>query len=338
MNFGRYVKDKINYILSFIVYGLIIIFFLYAMEISKDIIIIVISISFIFAFTGFIISFYNKNKTFKNINNIIDKLDEKYLISEIINKPKREEKLAYYNILKKANKSMIENVTDIKNHQKEYKEYIESWVHEIKIPITSAKLLCENNKNDITNKIDEELEEINNYVEQVLFYARLEQVSNDFMIKEINLQNVVKNVILRNKKIMIQNNMKVDIENINCICYSDEKWLEFILNQIIINSIKYKKLNNSTIWISVEQDKDNVKLKIRDNGLGIKKSELGRIFDKGFTGSNGRNHKRSTGIGLYLCKRLCTELGMKIFADSNEGEYTEIVILIPRVLSYKILR
>ena len=102
MNFGRYVKDKINYILSFIVYGLIIIFFLYAMEISKDIIIIVISISFIFAFTGFIISFYNKNKTFKNINNIIDKLDEKYLISEIINKPKREEKLAYYNILKKA--------------------------------------------------------------------------------------------------------------------------------------------------------------------------------------------------------------------------------------------
>lgn len=338
MNFGRYVKDKINYILSFIVYGLIIIFFLYAMEISKDIIIIVISISFIFAFTGFIISFYNKNKTFKNINNIIDKLDEKYLISEIINKPKREEKLAYYNILKKANKSMIENVTDIKNHQKEYKEYIESWVHEIKIPITSAKLLCENNKNDITNKIDEEVEEINNYVEQVLFYARLEQVSNDFMIKEINLQNVVKNVILRNKKIMIQNNMKVDIENINCICYSDEKWLEFILNQIIINSIKYKKLNNSTIWISVEQNKDNVKLKIRDNGLGIKKSELGRIFDKGFTGSNGRNQKTSTGIGLYLCKRLCTELGMEIFADSNEGEYTEIVILIPRVLSYKILR
>ena len=338
MNFGRYVKDKINYILSFIVYGLIIIFFLYAMEISKDIIIIVISISFIFDFTGFIISFYNKNKTFKNINNIIDKLDEKYLISEIINKPKREEKLAYYNILKKANKSMIENVTDIKNHQKEYKEYIESWVHEIKIPITSAKLLCENNKNDITNKIDEEVEEINNYVEQVLFYARLEQVSNDFMIKEINLQNVVKNVILRNKKIMIQNNMKVDIENINCICYSDEKWLEFILNQIIINSIKYKKLNNSTIWISVEQNKDNVKLKIRDNGLGIKKSELGRIFDKGFTGSNGRNQKTSTGIGLYLCKRLCTELGMEIFADSNEGEYTEIVILIPRVLSYKILR
>ena len=260
------------------------------------------------------------------------------MISEIINKPKREEKLAYYNILKKANKSMIENVTDIKNHQKEYKEYIESWVHEIKIPITSAKLLCENNKNDITNKIDEEVEEINNYVEQVLFYARLEQVSNDFMIKEINLQNVVKNVILRNKKIMIQNNMKVDIENINCICYSDEKWLEFILNQIIINSIKYKKLNNSTIWISVEQNKDNVKLKIRDNGLGIKKSELGRIFDKGFTGSNGRNQKTSTGIGLYLCKRLCTELGMEIFADSNEGEYTEIVILIPRVLSYKILR
>ena len=112
----------------------------------------------------------------------------------------RKENLAYYKILKRANKSMLENVTKINTIQKDYKDYIESWVHEIKIPITSAKLICENNKSEITNKIDEEIEEINNYVEQALFYARLDQVSNDFMIRKINLADVVRNVLARNKK------------------------------------------------------------------------------------------------------------------------------------------
>ena len=242
----------------------------------------------------------------------------------------RKENLAYYKILKRANKSMLENVTKINTIQKDYKDYIESWVHEIKIPITSAKLICENNKSEITNKIDEEIEKINNYVEQALFYARLDQVSNDFMIRKINLADVVRNVLARNKKIMIQNNIKVEVKNIATDVFSDEKWLEFILNQIIINSIKYKKEQNAVITISSIDNKENVHLKIKDNGKGIKESEINRIFDKGFTGTNGRNQKKSTGIGLYLCKRLCEELDMNITAKSKENEFTEITIIIPR--------
>lgn len=206
MKFSRYVKDKINYTLGFIVYCMIILAYTGAMQIDKDVSIVIITISLIFFVTGVIINYWKKNKYIKNIEKIMDGLDEKYLISEVIDKPKREENLAYYKLLKRANKSMLENVTDVKNTQKEYKEYIESWVHEIKIPITSAKLLCENNKSEITNKIDEEIEEINNYVEQALFYARLDQVSNDFMIRKIKLADVIKNVLSRNKKIMIQNN------------------------------------------------------------------------------------------------------------------------------------
>lgn len=166
---------------------------------------------------------------------------------------------------------MLENVTDIKEKQKDYKEYIESWVHEIKIPITSAKLLCENNKSDITNKIDEDIEEVNNYVEQALFYARMDQVSNDFMIREISFNEVIKNVLARNKKIMIQNNMKVELKDVNIKCYTDEKWLEFILNQIITNSIKYRNDNNAVIKITGIQNKENIILKIKDNGIGIKR-------------------------------------------------------------------
>ena len=163
-----------------------------------------------------------------------------------------------------------------------------------------------------------------------MFYARLDQVSNDFMIRKVNLEEIIKNVLVKNKKIMIRNNMKVELEDTNVSAYTDEKWLEFILNQIIINSIQYRKEKNSKIVMSLKENKESVELSIKDNGIGIKKSEIDRIFDKGFTGTNGRNKKKSTGIGLYLCKRLCEELGMTIEVESVEKEYTNIVIIIPR--------
>ena len=330
MKLSEYIKDKINYILALAIYLIIISTYLKAINLTYLTIFIVIFITFTFFILAFLLSYYKTSKYLRNIEKTMDKLPEKYLITEILQKPRSAEKLAYYRILKRANKSMLENVTDIKEKQKDYKEYIESWVHEIKVPITSAKLLCENNKSDITNKIDEDIEEVNNYVEQALFYARMDQVSNDFMIREISLNEVIKNVLARNKKIMIQNNMKVELKDVNIKCYTDEKWLEFILNQIITNSIKYRNDNNAVIKITGIQNKENIILKIKDNGIGIKKSEIDRIFDKGFTGTNGRNQTKSTGIGLYLCKRLCEGIGMEIDANSKENEYTEIVIIIPR--------
>lgn len=330
MNFWKYVKDKINYILVFIVYCLIILLYLNAMQVNNNVTIFMLLISSVLFIVTFIITFIRKNKYIKSINNILDNLNEKYLISEVMDKPKREENLAYYRILARSNKSMLENVNRVKEIQKDYKEYIESWVHEIKIPITSAKLLCENNKSEITDKIEDEVEEINNFVEQVLFYARLDNVSNDFLIRKVDLAEVVSKVISRNKKIMIQNNMRVELKNIDVLAYTDEKWLEFVLNQIMINSIKYKKEKDAVLYIEVAEQKDNVILQVKDNGIGIKKSELDRIFDKGFTGTNGRNSKRSTGIGLYLCKRLSKELGMDITAQSVENEYTTIKLIIPK--------
>ena len=150
------------------------------------------------------------------------------------------------------------------------------------------------------------------------------------MIRKVNLEEVVRNVLARNKKIMIQNGMKKKKKNIELSAYTDEKWLEFILNQIIINSIKYRKEKSPQVNIEMVENKENVQLSVKDNGIGIKKSEIDRIFDKGFTGTNGRNQKKSTGIGLYLCKRLCEELGMLIEAESKENEFTKITIIIPR--------
>ena len=195
MKFTKYLKDQINYILVFITYCIIIIGYLNIMEVDPNIKIVLITISTIIFIAGIIITYIKKNRYIKNISSIIEHLDEKYLISEVMEKPKRQGNIAYYKILKKATKSMLEKVSKVIETQREYKEYIESWVHEIKIPITSVKLLCENNKSEVTLKIDEEMEEINNYVEQALFYARLDQVSNDFMIKEIKLADTIKTVI-----------------------------------------------------------------------------------------------------------------------------------------------
>lgn len=184
MKFTKYVKDNVNYILAFIVYCMIIVCYINAMRVNKNISVVIIVISFIFFTTAFFTNYYRKNKYFNNINKLMDGLQEKYLISEVTKKPKRGEELEYYKILKRANKSMLENVTNIKTIQKDYKEYIESWVHEIKIPITSSKLLCENNKTDITSKIEEDIEEINNYVEQALFYARFPSVISSILAGE----------------------------------------------------------------------------------------------------------------------------------------------------------
>lgn len=330
MNFAKYAKDKINDILGFIVYCLLLVAYLKAMKVNSNVILVVISASCIFFGVGFLVSFWKKCAYFKNINQMMDALEEKYLISEVMEKPRREENLAHFRILKRANKSMLENVSKVRSAQKAYKEYIESWVHEIKIPITSSKLLCENHKSEVTEKIENEMEEINNYVEQALFYARLDQVSNDFMIREVNLGEIIKSVLARNKKVMIQNNMKVNLQNCDVMAYTDEKWLEFILNQIMMNSVQYKMEENPEIRIEVKENKENVVLFVRDNGIGVKTNEIDRIFDKGFTGSNGRRQKKSTGIGLYLCKRLCEELGMEIEAESRENEFMEVRIIIPR--------
>lgn len=330
MSLVRYIKDKILYILVYEIYCLFMVLYLDAINVGSSEIILIIVITTLIAAFIMLLNYNKKNRIIKELKETIDKLDEKYLIGEIMKKPSNCELLEYYKILKLANKSMLDKIAQSQRKQKEYKEYIESWVHEIKLPITSIDLYCNNNRNDITRKIIEENAKINNFVEQALFYARLDSVSNDYMIKRISLNECVNNVIFKNKNTLIQNKVKIEINEFNVNVYTDEKWLEFILNQIIINSIKYKDDNNPTISIYQEENKENVCLYIKDNGIGIKSSEINRVFEKGFTGSNGRKNSKSTGIGLFLCKKLCDELGLTIQIESREDEYTIVKIIIPK--------
>ena len=214
----------------------------------------------------------------------------------------------------------------------DYKEYIELWIHEIKIPIATSKMIIENNKNEITKSIYEELDKIENYTEQALFYARSNTANKDYIIKKTNLEKIINNVILKNKTEFIHKKIQLDMHDINIEVRTDSKWVIFILNQIINNSIKYRKQNeNLKIEIFAKKQKENICLYIKDNGMGIKKGEISRVFEKGFTGTNGRIlNKKSTGIGLYLCKKLCDKLGMAIELNSEENIGTEIKLIFPQ--------
>lgn len=193
-------------------------------------------------------------------------------------------------------------------------------------------MVIENNKNTVTKSIDEELDKVENYIEQALFYARSNTVEKDYYIKKSKLKDIVNESIKKNKNALIQEKISMNIHDLEFDVNTDSKWIMFILNQIIQNSVKYKrKDNNLEIEIYGKKGKENVILYIKDNGIGIKKEESARVFEKGFTGTNGRmSNKKSTGIGLYLCKKLCDKLGIAIELNSIQNEGTEVRLVFPQ--------
>ena len=190
-------------------------------------------------------------------------------------------------------------------------------------------LFIENNSNTIPFHIKSEIQKIEDYVEQVLYYSRSNDVNKDYIIKSFNLENIVRKVIRKNARDCISKKIAINIGNINNIIYSDPKWVEFIINQIIINSIKYSKSKNAVIDINSIVNKNNIVLTITDNGVGIDEKDVFRVFEKGFTGENGRKYSKSTGIGLYLCKKLCDKLGLNINLTSKKDEGTSVSIVFP---------
>lgn len=247
-----------------------------------------------------------------------EQLEEKYLISEVMDKPARADDRVYYELLRMANKSMLEKIGEINRERTEYKEYIEQWVHEVKTPIAAMKLICENHRFSVNRDMLVELEKTNRFTEQALYYARSECAEKDYLVKEIRLFEVVHRAIADNKHLLLQNGVRIDLQETEDIIFCDEKWLCFILNQMIVNSVKYCT-GQLILKFYAEQERNKVTLCIQDNGIGIEADDLPRIFEKGFTGKNGRRVSQdSTGIGLYLCRRLCDKLGIELDAVSSE--------------------
>lgn len=264
------------------------------------------------------ICYLSRKKRLDKLLEMAGQLKERYLIPEVMQKPDRAEEQVFYQILKMSEKSMLERIGEVERERGEYRAYIEQWVHEVKTPITALKLLCENNRSPFSRDVLAELENINRYTEQALYYARSEHTEKDYSIREMNLADVVHGAIADNKYLLRQCDMAITVDDLEPVVYADDKWVRFILNQIISNAVKYRAPQHPALRIFTERSDDQVLLSIADNGIGIPESDLPRIFEKGFTGQNGRTIHSSTGIGLYLCKRLCDKLGIGLAASSSD--------------------
>ena len=324
MKLSTYLKDKLYAFIIFIIYIIILILFLIALKLSSSIIIFITAFTIVIFFVILFFDYFRKRKFYSELLDKLNTLDKKYLLIEMVLVPNFLEGKMLYDVLDEVNKNEHDLISNLKNKQEDFKEYIELWIHEVKLPLASLTLINRKDKNTLR-----ELKRIEDDVEQILYYVRCENANNDYLIKEWNLDTIIKNVALRNKDDLLALGIDFKVDNCNLKVLTDSKWLEFIINQIVSNSIKYKKDKDSIIEITGKDTDDYVTITIYDNGKGISKSDLPRVFSKTFTGNNGRTYSsKSTGMGLYLCKELCNKLGHKIEIDSIVDEYTKVTITI----------
>ena len=328
MKLSKYLKTNYLIILLFIVIIAIIDLMLVSFKTNSQAV-IGVSITAIVGFVLYIIYDFNRRKKFYNkLLNGLDLLDKKYLITEMIDKPDFYEGEIFYDALYEIDKSMAEKIKEYSLSIQDFKEYIEMWIHEVKLPLASLNLIVHNHRELSDKKITEQLKRLDDDIEQVLYYVRSENAEKDYLIKETELNKVISNVAMKNKDILLENNINFEVNVGNKKVLTDSKWLEFIVNQIVSNSIKYIRNDvEHLIKITSEENNKCTILKIYDNGIGISKSDIPKVFDKTFTGNNGRKIETSTGMGLYIVKQLCKKLGHKITIDSKENEYTEVSIL-----------
>ena len=272
--------------------------------------------------------FWRTKRRLSELQAIMQGLDQRYLFTECVPKPQDLYERKLFDLLRLSGKSMIETVSNAQAAQKEYREYIEQWVHEIKTPITAAKLICRNTDSDTRRKLSMELAQIDAHVERALFYARTENPEKDFIISKVELSAICEGAIQAHRTLLIQNGVRVETENLDENVYTDGKWVSFMLGQLLQNAARYRG-KNPVITLSGKRLGRQVQLAVQDNGIGIPAHELPRVFDRGFTGRNGRSRGGSTGMGLYLCKRLADALEIGVQIQSTEGEGTCVTLTFP---------
>ena len=234
---------------------------------------------------------------------------------------KKEEKLK--NQIQELEEANLNLRNDFLAKEKELQEYFLIWIHQIKTPITAGKLICDGDiENENIKNIKKELIYIEDYTNMALSYLKMSNHNTDMDISLVNLDDIIRPLIKKYAILFISNNIKLEYEKLNVKVITDSKWCMVVIEQLLSNAIKYTK--NGTVSISFNE-KENY-LEIKDNGIGIKDSDLPKIFDKGYSGFNGRQNQKSTGIGLFLVKQILDKLGQKVKLESKLGEGTSVKV------------
>lgn len=336
MKFLDYMKDKISQILLLSGAGLLFLLFLSVFHIPFPIQVILGILYFAPYVINFFWEYFRKKNFYTTMLENVLKLEKSYYVLETLEKPDFLEGSFLYEILYEINKSMCEEVKKLELQNKDFKEYIEMWIHEVKIPISSLVLMAHREK--FPKSSLEQMKKIADYVEQILYYARCENVANDYFIKEVALSKIISEVALKNKEELLSYKIDLIVSVGTEKVYTDSKWLVFIVNQIVNNSIKYRRQNiKSYLKITAREEEKRVMLILEDNGIGILESDLPRVFEKTFTGYNGHVTSSSTGMGLFIVKSLCEHLGHSVRIESTYQQFTRVTIAFPKNAYYEVL-
>ena len=316
-----YLKKNIKVYILFVVFIAIFFIMFYLYNLPLEALIYTGSFCFLAALVASFSDFVNYRESYKKL-----KFLEKNILNDLEDLPKSLDiRIDYYHKIIEKLYEELESETQ-KNKQKntDMVDYYSMWVHQIKTPIAAMNFLLDNEEVDQKN-LQQELFKIERYVEMVLTYIRLDSISSDYVITKINLDEVVKDSVKKYATIFINKKIKLNYVSYETMVISDKKWLSFAFEQILGNSVKYSSAGGE---ITIETCEN--KLVIEDKGIGIKEEDLPRIFEKGFTGFNGRYEKKSSGLGLYLCKKTLDKLGHHIEISSRVGEGTRIEITFPK--------
>jgi signal transduction histidine kinase len=264
-------------------------------------------------------------------------------LMELLPQPSDTIELQYHRIIEMLTNDLRQLRSEVNLKDSDMSDYYTMWAHQIKIPISAMRLLLQSSRemspqawdepdSALPKKdrrlLDEELFKIEQYVDMVLYYQRLDSISSDFLFKKYDLHNIVKQVLKKYSMFFINSRLSLDLEDFSCFVVTDEKWLTFVIGQILSNAVKYTMRGGITIHH--ENNGDRALLLIEDTGIGIRPEDLPRIFERGYTGYNGRLDKKSTGLGLYLCKQILKKLSHTIEVSSEVGKGTKVTIGFPR--------
>ena len=328
MTLREFLSDRLKRIALQVICAGLATLFLFATGTQPGVLVILLIVFLLVFLTVNMFDFFQQRARLLELKSILDGLDRKYLFTECVPQPKGLFERRLFDLTRLAGRDMTGAVSDAQASQREYREYVERWVHEIKAPLTAARLICRELDGDTRRKLTAELSQIEAHVERALFYARAENPEQDCLFRQIELEKIAAQAIENHRSLLIQNDIRVEMENMNFAVYTDEKWAVFILGQLLQNAARYRG-PKPVITLSAKPLGRQAQLIVHDNGIGIPAHELPRVFERGFTGSNGRIRGGSTGIGLYLCRKLAVFLELELRMDSQEGAGTTVTLTFP---------
>lgn len=316
--FGAYIKQKSKILLIILLFCIIfaIVFYLYKLPVEAVIYPSLLCI--LFGTILIVLDFAKIKRRYK----ILEKLGNmpSAMIDELPSVSNIND-YGYQRIIRSLQKEISQLESDSNNRFNDMVDYYTVWAHQIKTPIASMRLTLQNEDTPLSRKLLSDLFRIEQYVEMIMAFLRLDSTSSDYVFKEHNIDTIIRQAVKKYANEFIDRKISLVYNPINYTVVTDDKWLSFVIEQILSNALKYTRKGSIKIYMN-----ENMMLCIEDTGIGIAPEDLPRIFEKGYTGYNGRNDKKASGLGLYLCKRICKNLdtGITVLSEIDKGTIVRI--------------